>query len=170
MIEQNYNYLCIVGTRITGNADLGKDLLTETYLVLTDKKVDFPTDDMGFIKFFSKCMSNFFRWPNSSFNQNFKIPDRLTIKEQEETETEEPNDDTLIDEVTDFKGNLPPHQKVLFELYFEKGMSARRIAELLEIQTGFSIHEKSMQKLIKPIKTNLKQTKWKSSSLSQYSR
>lgn len=75
LFTNNYEYLNVVAKRITRKRGIEKapELINETYLNLAEKQTPVPVDNEEFVKFFSKCMKNYFTWPNSSFNKSMKL-------------------------------------------------------------------------------------------------
>lgn len=160
LLNDNYSDLNKVAFRITGNGMEANDLLTETYLNLHDKKVNVPEIKNEFIKFFSKCMSNRFKWPNSSFNKLKPKEILLENVEYIETEGKEPCKECMFNEIDIFKNLLPPHEKSLFELHFEDRIPCRMIAKELSIEYKYAVNPRSIERLILPIKKKIKD-KWK---------
>lgn len=89
LFANNSEYLTTVAKRITRhkNVKMAPDLVSETYLNLHDKDTVFPQDNEEFVKWFSKCMKNYFSWGNSSFNTLYQPKESLTIDSQFRTET-----------------------------------------------------------------------------------
>ena len=78
LLENNYEYLKTVAKRITRckNYKMADDLINSTYLSIHayhEGGMRVPEDNEGFVKFFSKCMKNYFTWPNSEFNKSRKM-------------------------------------------------------------------------------------------------
>ena len=166
LISENYDYLCVIGRRITGDKCKAIDLVSETYLWLKDNR-NVPSDNNGFIKFFCKSMHNQYRWERSDYNKNFRIHDGRQADDIAET-NEQINTDEILSEIQDFKKSLPPHEERLFVLYFEFGKSLNDIARDLSI-FGMRVHARSLKYLIAPINYKLKNKKWRSLNLWAYS-
>lgn len=211
LFTNNYDYLNTVAKRITRSRDqrMAPDLLNSTYLVMHEKGCpEFKTDE-DFIKWFCKCMKNYFQWPNSDFNRYYKEDavsidcqfrvnnevlgdDRISEQKASnrideaivdqgalrdiELYVEQANDFTkeLIEissslgknktlkyiELVEFKQGLPPHESILFELYFEKELSTRKIADLYSIE-GNVMNYQSVNLMVNAIKSKIKTYKWK---------
>lgn len=208
LFSDNYEYLNTVAVRITRSKDRGMapDLLSETYINLAEKETEVPQNGQEFIKFFSKCMKNYFQWPNSSFNRLYfpkELPCIDTPQNQEsnkrkhldagfnnsfnelivdedalkliENQVEQTNNFTkeLFEissslgktktlkyiKLVEFKRELPSHENILFDLYFEKELSTRSIAKLYSDE-GNTMDYQSVNKMVNIIKEKLKT--WKS--------
>lgn len=217
LFSDNYNYLNTVAIRITRHKDpeMAPDLLSETYLNLSEKGTVVPSNNEEFVKFFCTCMKNYFTWPNSSFNKLYQPKEFLTLdndfylmdnaksnqqkyldsfysnKHSElvidedalkniEINAEQTNDFTkeLFEisssmgrektlkyiEVIEFKRSLPPHENILFDLYFEKELSTRGISSMYSDQVN-KLSRISVNRMINKIKTKIKNHKWNSSDL-----
>lgn len=202
LVSNNYEYLNTVAKRIvrSRNYSMADDLLSETYKNMAEKQTPFPCNDQEFVKWFSKCMKNYFSWPNSSFNKIFFSKEYLTLdKEAEcnyednnlkysndiadhdalseiELSVEETNEITreIIEissslgktktlqylEVIEFKRTLFDHEKILFELYYENGLSTRDIAALSSTEQ-YKINYQSINTMVNQIKEKIKEKKWK---------
>lgn len=68
-----------------------------------------------------------------------------------------------LTEVLEFKRSLPRHEEILFELYFEKELSTRRIAELYSDETN-TMNYQSVNKMVNIIKSKIKNYQWKQST------
>lgn len=76
LFTDNYEYLNTVAKRITRSRDhrMAPDLLNSTYLTVHEKHekgMYVPYEGEEFVKWFSKCMKNYFTWPNSAFNDYY---------------------------------------------------------------------------------------------------
>jgi RNA polymerase sigma factor (sigma-70 family) len=190
LFTNNYEYLNTVAKRITRckNVRMAPDLLSETYINLSNKETHVPDDNEEFVKFFCKCMKNYFIWPNSSFNKlyeseaveldDFKLA-RLTDPEAQreiEISVEQTNDFTkeIIEisssmgkaktlkyiELVEFKRDLPPHEQILFELYFEKELSTRKIASMYSDE-AHKMNYQSINQFVNVIKRKIDNYQWK---------
>jgi hypothetical protein len=208
LFTKNYDYLNTVAKRITRSRDhrMGPDLLNSTYLVVFEKHekgLYIPEDGEEFIKWFSKCMKNYFTWPNSEFNKYYKDAEISLDRNYHQTGQMKPNDGEslrhdlqlldedahknieifveqandftkeLIDissslgrtktlkyiELVDFKRTLPTHESILFELYFEKELSTRKIADLYSID-GNTMNYQSVNGMVNKIKLKIKEYQW----------
>lgn len=199
LFTYNYTYLNTVAKRITRckNVHMAADLLNDTYLVIHEKQeagLKVPENNDEFVKWFSKCMSNYFKWPNSSFNKLFNSKESLTI----DNGYFQRNDERLIDqdalrdieilvedtndftkelfeisssmgaiktlkyiELVEFKRTLPSHEKILFELYYEKELSTRDIATLYSSPVH-KMNYQSVNNMVNKIKDKINTYKWKS--------
>lgn len=211
LFTNNYEYLNTVAKRITRCKDhrMAPDLLNSTYLVVHEKHekgMYIPETDEDFVKWFSKCMKNYFVWPNSEFNETYSPKEELKIdasfahydsfRNKDDTErqsvpillvdqdalrnievsVEQANDFTkeLIEissslgkiktlqyiELIEFKRTLPPHEAILFELYFEKELSTRKIAELYSDDLNIMNYQ-SVNQMVNTIKSKIENYKWK---------
>lgn len=214
LFTDNYDYLNTVAKRITRCKDIrmAPDLLNSTYMVIHEKKekgLFVPSESEEFVKWFSKCMKNYFKWPNSEFNSSYTPNEHLIVDEDFvckkgkfsdnhhsdscrlrfderiidedalkniEVSVEQANDFTkeLIEissslgknktlkyiELVEFKRTLPAHQAILFELYFEKELSTRKIADLYSIE-GNTMNYQSVNIMVNEIKSKINTYKWK---------
>lgn len=165
LIERNYSNLTKVAKRIAPQHF--HDLLTDTYVNVLNAKV--PETDEEFVKYFSRCMSNNFRNQKSTFNKNFVIKE-INCTFAYSCEGEEVDKDALLQELSEFKKQLPTHEQILFELHFELNLSYVEIAKKLTLKSGYEVSYASMFKLIKPIREKLKCKTWKSLNFWAYSR
>lgn len=62
-------------------------------------------------------------------------------------------------QVIDFKRKLIEHEKILFELYFEKRLSTREIA-IMYSDKDHKMNYQSVNSMVNNIKAKIKQTKW----------
>lgn len=63
-------------------------------------------------------------------------------------------------ELIEFKRTLPKHEEILFDLYFEKELSTRRIAWLYSDNDN-TMNYQSVNKMVNEIKAKIKIYKWK---------
>lgn len=63
-------------------------------------------------------------------------------------------------ELVEFKRSLPTHESILFELYFEKELSTRKIADLYSME-GNVMNYQSVNIMVNQIKSKIKTYKWK---------
>lgn len=197
LVSNNYPHLQKVARRIASRKDyrLAGDLLSETYRDVYEKKSKFPEGNEEFVRWFSKCMHNQFRWSFSEFNKLTKVRETLDIEIQDNTAADP---DAILDvelsaegineatmqmieissslgktktlqyiEVLEFKRGLADYEKILFELYFESRLSTHVIATMYSDDTH-KINWKSINKLVKSIKTKIKNYQWKQLSTSAY--
>lgn len=190
LFTNNHEYLNTVATRITRCKDrsLAPELISCTYLYLVEKNKEVPNKNEDFVKFFSTYMKNFFEWPNSDFNKSINTREYLTIDEHEfqipdesalidiELMAEETNEFTkkIIEissnigkdktlkyiETVEFKRTLSEPDKILFELYFEKELSTRKIATLYSDEVH-KMNYQSVNQMVNKIKTKINKYKWK---------
>lgn len=175
--------------RITGGRmQKAIDLISETYCNVATCNTSTPAADQEFVKWFSKCMKNRFIWPDSSFNKIYRpkeypsehIQEFLAVDTDSVTDIELGVEDTneatreLIDissslgkkrtlkyiEVIEFKRSLLEYEKILFELYFEKDLSSRRIAEMYS-DGVHKMNYQSVNSMVNIIKTKIKKYEWK---------
>lgn len=101
LFTYNYDYLNTVAQRITRKRDYRQapELLSTTYLTIHEKAkagtILIPGENDEFVKWFCKCMKNYYRWPNSNFN---KTHSRDNIVCHIDTYYEERASDFLVDE------------------------------------------------------------------------
>lgn len=157
LVNENHKELTLVAYRITGNKTKANDLISETYLNLHNKQV--PLIKNEFVKFFSKSMGNLNRWSRSSFNK-FNNGKEI-LKEVEVATEEEVCKYCLFNEIELFKDTLPPHEKKLFELYYEMQISTRKIASELTTEFKIKVSSSSIDRLLLPVKIKVKEKKWK---------
>lgn len=185
LFNRNYKDILLRAKRITqrDNRRLAPDLINETYIVLHDKQTKHPTVDFEFIKWYAKCMKNYYVWQNSTFNKHNRVKDSVELNESHLIDTtdldleiafttEETKElisissgmkqDRLLTylQVIEFKETLPLHERYIFELYFENGLSARAMAEQLTKETGYVYNWQRLNVMVNSIKTKIKQVKW----------
>lgn len=189
LFSENHKEIYKVAKRITNRRDykLAGDLVNETYLHLNIKQVPVPPNGDEFIKWFCKTMKNLYIWPNSNFNKSFKIQaidneidiidssafNQINISVEETNEaTKElisvsssmPKDRMLkYIHLLEFKNSLPLHERYLFEIYYEKGLSCRDISKMESQISGQEINYQSINIMVNSIKKKLKE--WKQSNL-----
>lgn len=84
LFAHNYQELSAVAHRIVRKKDYRRadELLSTTYLTIHEKAtagtVLVPGEHGEFVKWFSRCMKNYFKWPNSDFN-TVRSNESLTI-------------------------------------------------------------------------------------------
>lgn len=183
LVNKHYKYLLTVAKRITRKKDvqLAEDLIHETYLHIYENEKICPTDDIGFIMFYSRYMKLQFLGDRSTFNKAMSLGvdidhSDIHIEDNEalndlELYVEGTNEATkeMLKELThlteskvkklikvyDFKDTLPPHLKTIFEFYYENGMSSRQIAELMENETGYKMDFRRYNDMINEIKKRI---------------
>jgi hypothetical protein len=85
LFTHNYEYLNTVAVRITRKKDyrLAPDLLNSTYLTIHEKasrgQCLIPGENEEFVRWFSNCMKNYFKWPNSDFNKVHQPKEHLFV-------------------------------------------------------------------------------------------
>ena len=178
LVEDNYKDILLAATRITRrtNVKQNKALINETYLALHGKKI--PTDNIGFLMYFNRTMKIIHIDQRSTYNKHEKVNSVEHIYEQIneewkeiEIQTEQTNESTkeLIKElsylseekavqyleVMDFKKGLPPNEREIFDLHYEKGLSSREIAKLMEEETGWKMSYVRYNEMINKVKKKL---------------
>lgn len=145
---------------MTGDRIKATDLVTVTYMNIKEAKNPVPCNQFEFIKYFSKCMNNEYKWIRSNYNQQSKSKELLIELEYKTPTVSEPCRQCMWGEVEQFKITLPPHEKELFELYFEQGCSGYYIADELSKEFGCKVTRKSIDRMIAPIKEKIKNKLW----------
>jgi len=161
LVNHNYKELNTAAINIAGNKNTGQDLMSSTYIALHDNPAELPKDNKGFIKFFTKCMSNQFKWSKSNFNKEFIPKEVITDFEYADIpEESEPCKECLFNELEIFKKALPPHEKILYELNIESKIPCHQIAMELTKEFKYIVKTRSIIRLMAPIKNKLKNRKW----------
>lgn len=179
LMQDNYKEIqkaAVLITRRMGTSP--HELINESYLTLSTK--DYPKDNEGFVKYVTQIMKYQSMSPRSSFNK----ANRIGIEVKFEPINEEYKDiELIIDDVSEytketieglshltkekinkyiqaleFKESLAPHEKTLFELHFEDGLSSRKIAEWMSKEFGIFEGGSYVRynEMINQIKTKLK--------------
>lgn len=178
LVEDNYKQILDNAINITRrkNYQQAKALINEAYLTLSEK--DLTTKKEFFVEYYTATMYNLYIGERSSYNKNERVS---TIP----IEYEQVNDDwkqieILLDEANEatieaicnlshlgkekaikyvelmqFKDRLAPHLKEIFSLHFEQGLSSRKIAEVMESETGYKMEFKSYNRMINEVKQKL---------------
>lgn len=124
------------------------ELINSTYLVIHEKQPTIPCDNFEFIKLFTKYMKNTAVYRDSEFNKLSPSANAVQIDENR-----------ICDEVIvnmDLKTDcLLEHEKILFELYFEQGLTLRKISEMCS-GDGYRITKQSINSMVNTIKQKLK--------------
>lgn len=83
LLEDNYKEILTVATRITRKKDrhIATELINETFLQIAERNKVIPTDNIGFVMYFSKYMKLMFMGERSSFNRNINGKEVLTESE-----------------------------------------------------------------------------------------
>lgn len=178
LLNRNYKQIKVCARKISGNK--ADDVINETYLTLSNKKP--PVNDFEFVKWFTKTMDNNYKLRNSDFNKRYRSKELVCEEVPEQIENidldifaEEINEETkeLIEvasymrrdrallylDVLDFKNTLPLHEKYLFEVYFEHGLSTREISEMESKLSGYDFGYQRVNQMVNEIKKKIK-LKW----------
>ena len=173
LVENNYKNILECANLITRrrNPHHSKDLINETYLLMDS--LEYPKQDVDFVKFFVKSMHFLYIGERSSFNKKFKVKDqelKFDVRDTDllDIDVEQTNEETieaikhlshltkedviLYTSLMIFKEQLPPHERELFELRFENGLSSREIADLMEKETGYKMSYVRYNEMINKIK------------------
>ena len=178
LVIDNYKELKEAANNITRRRDRNQsnELINETYLTLFNKVV--PETNAIFVKWFTKSMKYIYIDKYSSFrkatdqkessltydtgNSDWKDIELGAEQINEKTKgiitglSHLTNDKALkYVELLEFKESLPPHERELFELHFEKGLSGRKISKLMEKETGFKMSYVRYNEMIKVIKNKI---------------
>lgn len=187
LYRENHKELHKIAQRITRrkNINLANELINETYIELVRKEKIAPKNQLEFIKWFSKAMKNIYIWRDSGFNkairiqaaENFELEliDNEALKDIDFS-VEKTNEATkeLMQissgmakdralryiQVLEFKSRLPLHERYLFEIYFERGLSCRKISELEKQISGENIDYQVINIMVNSIKNKIKNIKW----------
>lgn len=154
----------------------------EAYLILIDKKV--PSDEIGFIMYFSRTMKLLYLGERSRYNkavksrevelaEYFEVPcegldvDFIGLSEDDRIATDVLSHLPLkrvnqFLDVQEFKDCLPGHLKEIFELHYEKQLSAREISKLMADWTGYDMYYGRYNTMINEVKQKVKE-RWSNS-------
>ena len=179
LLENNYKVILKAARNITQRRGQHQApaLINETYLKVFEKN-DYPTDDKNFIGHYVKTMHYLYLGKRSSYNKaehKEHIPlvydpgnEDWKLIEIEAEGTNKETKDTMLavsnlttDKairyvgVMEIKESLPPHEKEIFDLHFEKGMSSRQIAKHMEVETGWKMSYARFNEMINKVKSKL---------------
>lgn len=160
LVSDNYNQLNKVAYNMTGNKSNAADLVSETYLEMIEKKINYPIIKIEFIKFYSAFMRNLKNWTKERYRKQLNGKEILIELEYTDPKESEPCKECLFNELDLFKKGLPAYEKTLFELHYESRISCRMIAEELTLEFKYVVTKKSIEKLMLPIRNKLKINKW----------
>ncbi len=186
LFNHTYPKIQVTANRITQrrNVSQASDLINSTFIQVNAVPI-YPVEPDQFVKWFTKCMKNVYVWPNSQFNTTnalIKSADHkdqadpsalLQIELSVENTTEATKEFIEVSssmtkerasqylKVLEFKKSLPLHEQVLFELYYEKELSTRKISEYLNQEPGYSMTKDRINDMVNSIKRKLKEVKWK---------
>lgn len=187
LLTDNYKEILIAAKRITRKRDvkLAPVLINETFLHIAEEKKTYPTDNIGFVMYYSRYMKLMFLGERSRFSKAERF------KELEIIEVYEPEDETALNEmdlnseeineatrdvldnlshlrisrlnrymdVVEFEHSLPSHLKDIFDMHYRHGMSSRDIARNMEIWSGYKMDYRFYNGLINEVKQLIKD-KW----------
>jgi hypothetical protein len=134
----------VVAKRITRCKDyrMAPDLISETYKCVNELK--HPQDNEEFVKWFSKCMKNYFQWPNSSFNKLYSSKESSlcnpciginVVRYEPVDEDAQASIEIYVEETSD-------QTKELLEMSSSIGkIKALKYVELLEFKRTLPAHE-----------------------------
>jgi DNA-directed RNA polymerase specialized sigma24 family protein len=176
LVEDNYKQLLINAKHITRRnpRHQAEALISEAYIKLANKEVK----EEGFVKVFTKTMHYLYIGTRSTFNKAEKLsPLHLTFDngnddwKQIELVLDNVSDGTreLINELSHlkeqdavdyvdlmcFKHQLPPHLKEIFSLHYEQGLGCRKIAQLMEEETGYKMSYMGYHRMIMELNNKL---------------
>lgn len=179
LLENNYKEILVIAKRITQRNPRkeAKELISEVYLFIHEKDMNFK-NDKEFIFYFAKVMKFMYIGIRSNYNKNTKLSnchleydpgndDWKQIEIDAEGINQETKDMmselshlsirdvTKYAELMDFKRTLPPHEKQLFEWYFEGGYSTRFISNILEKETGWGMSYVRFNEMINVLKSKI---------------
>lgn len=153
IFSHTYPKIHIVANRITGQRSKAHDLISSTFIEISDKP--YPNQPDEFIKWFSKCMRNLYGWSKSQYNKdNSFIGSELRDLPNEEAKTD------IYPQVVKFKKALPLHEQIIFDLYYINGLSCNEIAKQLSRDFDYELHYKSIEGMVNSIKTKIKTKQW----------
>ena len=155
LIKNNYKHLLQVAKRIAKSE--AEDLLNSTYLVIFDKKnFELPKNNDEAVHYFIMCLNNNFKLYNSSFNRQKRGSEIVQGEEFFINLTDTSESEINEQSISEFKETLQEHERILFELQYEEGLSLFAISEAFKMSDG----RRTVQKLSEPLKEKIK-TKWK---------
>lgn len=183
VLTSNYDYILSCAERITKDRSVGQELMNEVYLDIAEKGKEYPSDGLGFSKWFVKYMKLMHIAPRSKFSKSRRVYSDIELPEVKDdsldaielmVESATPATKELINlsssmkrervmryvEVIEFKKALPLHEQYLFELYYGEGLSTRDIARQMTEETGYTINYQGINKMMNSIKTKIKSRKW----------
>lgn len=189
LIQNNYKQIKTVARNICNTKRGYKcdDLINEAYLIARRKEV--PTDNLEFVKYYSRIMKLLFIGNRSAFNKIYSGVEVEIPEHYQPTDNDALNEiymacegtneasKELIEELShltkekvnkyidllEFKSTLSPWDKEIFEQHFEHGMSSRDIATGLEVLCGYETNYQRINILINELKERLET--WKLSIL-----
>lgn len=183
LLSDNYNEIEVVAKRITGNhRSTAHEIINQTFIELSKKEC--PDNKHEFVKWFSRSMAMSYKCKNSAYNYS-KTKETLLDYSPEIIDTDSLNEieigiesinqatkelievsssmrkDRVITyiNILELKKSLPPHEKYLFELYFENGLSTRDIAKQESEISGYNIGYQRINNMINVIKAKIKNIK-----------
>jgi RNA polymerase sigma factor (sigma-70 family) len=180
LLNNNYKEILKAAKNITRrrNYQQAPALINETYLFLHDKET--PKINNEFVKYFTKTMHYLYIGERSTYNKAEKLskvyleydPGNDDWKDIEvNIEINKETLDTLLNlshlkntdaikyaNVMQLKETLPPHEREIFELHFDKGLSGRQIAKIMELETGWKMSYVRYNEMIKKVKLKLNGT------------
>jgi len=157
LIESNYSTLLRFGRSIIRDESGAKDLITETYLAILEKK--FPETQEDFKRWFYKCMKLTSMSKYGCFCM-IKSKEELLDSLDHVIDIAEPEGEKFerLKKIAELKKNLDPLDKILFTLEYEKNLSYREIAELYKVG-GYKISTQSIYNLSKGLKAKINNLK-----------
>lgn len=177
LIEDNYKQILVCATNITRRKDRhqAKALINEAYITASSK--DLTGKEEHFVKWFTKMMHFIYIDKNTKYNKGERLseihleydPGNEDWKEIELVlDTNDETIDTIINlshlgkdkaikytELMQFKNSLPPHEKEIFSLHFEQGLSSRSIAKLMKFETGYEMNYVRYNEMINKVKAKI---------------
>ena len=151
LFEKTYNELFISALRITGNITDAKDLISESFIDIVERKKKPPTNQEEFVKWMTTYLKFHYLSKYGRFKKQ-KTGTEKPIDTWKETVQEEDSEPRILS-VRQFKTTLDALDKILFELIYEKELSYSEINKL------YGIKKHILHGLTKQLKQKINDTK-----------
>jgi len=158
LLTETYPQIYINAKNIAKKPAIAKELINVTYIHIQQKNKEIPQTPEEFIKYYTKYMHFMFIGKYSEMN-TFRLSQYIEGEIVDVSENFNPSvqkeEDEQIKKIAIFKKSLFPHEKELFELVIEKGVSVRKIAKLLSKETGYDISHVLIFRLVTQLKQKI---------------
>lgn len=153
MLNKNYNDIATIAKRITRQHNRGShdDLINSTYLKIHESGTVIPTDETEFKKMYVRWMHNSYKFKDSGYNEVHR-PKEIAF---ERIELVEFTEDYKEVDITKYKRFLMEYEQILFELYFEKGLTFQKISSMVS-GDGYRVTLLSIRSMIINLKNKIK--------------
>lgn len=179
LLENNYKEILKAAVNITRRRDRhqAKALINETFLKVFEKD-NYPTNNTEFIGHYVKTMYFLYKGERSSYNKA-ETSKHITLEfdpgnedwkhiELDAENINKETKDTMLAasnlttdkairyvKILEIKDSLPPHEKEIFSLHYEQGLSSRQIALHMEKETGWKMSYVRFNEMINKVKAKL---------------